>query len=189
MVKQTILLKENSKWISEMNDTYDGLYFAWLTAKLISPSNPTYRDLLKILYKTEFTWIILQDQNRAEDGRELREYFFNETKLPWDEEWYRLPVSVLEVLIGFSDRASFQTNEPVKVWFWRFIQNLGLDEFKRVSKEDREKVEEIIDRFIWRTYDDHGNGGLCPLNETKNDQRKVEIWYQFCEYVFEQGYF
>ncbi len=50
-------------------------YFNWLCAKVIDPHISNYFDLLGLLYRTEFVWIVPKDRNRLEDGLELRDYF------------------------------------------------------------------------------------------------------------------
>lgn len=163
----------------------ENLYFNWLCAKVVDDiTSPVYMDLLTILHRTEFTWVVLMDKNRAADGRELRYYFANETGLGQDDDgWEKQPASVLEVLIYFADRAEFQTDIPQKDWFWVFMENLGLKEFRQVSDEDLPVIESILHTFLNRTYDPRGFGGLFPMSHTKNDQRKKEIWAQFCEYI------
>jgi len=50
-------------------------YFSWLLAKVVLPRSPhtdNYYGLLLVLHTVEFVWAIPGDQNRAEDGLELR---------------------------------------------------------------------------------------------------------------------
>lgn len=166
-----------------MNDSLDDLYFDWLRVKVLAPRDHNYEDLLLLLHKTEFTWVILNDRNRAADGKELRFDFLRETNYPRDQEWVEYPCSVLEMLVGFAQRAAFQTDMPVRDWFWKMIENLRLDDYRQISAGDDLEIQSRLDTFIWRTYNRHGHGGLFPIRHSKDDQRKVEIWYQFCEYV------
>ena len=168
-----------------LKEPLDDAYFRWLCAKVLEPYGRIYHDLLYILYKTEFIPFILEDSHRADDGVELRYDFRMETNTERDDLWEEQPCSVLEVLISFSIRASFQNDEPVKVWFWRFMENLMLDQFRQVSESDVPIIEDILNTFIWRTYDSNGRGGMFPMTQTQNDQRKIEMWYQFFEYMDE----
>lgn len=172
-----------------MPEPIEGLYFNWLRAKVVDPTWPQYMylDLLKILYRTEFVWTIIGDKNREEDGLELRIYFLNETRLEQDPDWQHEPCSILEVLIAFANRASFQTDIPTSEWFWHFLRNLGLEQYRTISDEDLPLIERILNTFVWRIYDPSGYGGLFPLREPLGDQTTVEIWYQFCAYTEEQG--
>ena len=166
-----------------MSEPIEGDYFNWLCAKVLKPGVRQYRDLLKILYSTEFVWIIPGDRNREEDGIELRQYFLNETGWIIDDGWYNEPCSVFEMLIAFSQRASFQTDIPTDVWFWEFMDNLDLRDYRHVNHSIIPLIDEILHDFVWRTYDPSGLGGICPLRMKRRDMRKVEIWYQFCEYL------
>jgi hypothetical protein len=94
---------------------------------------------------------------------------------------------VFEAFYAFAKIASFQTDIPIRNWFWEFIENLQLDQFRQVSKEDYRLIQNALDIFMWRRYDKHGNGGLFPMRNAKHDQREVEIWYQFCDYVKDRG--
>lgn len=169
-----------------MSEPIEAEYFNWLCAKVISPGTVNYYDLIKILYQTEFVWVVPGDRNRREDGLELRQYFLNESNLDKDSTWYNDLCSVLEVLISFAQRASFQTDTPVQEWFWIFMDNLGLSEFRHVSDSDLLVIEEILYNFVWRTYKPDGYGGLFPLDRTEEDQTQIEIWYQFCAWVDEK---
>ena len=165
----------------------DSEYFNWLCAKVMrvevpTPSN-TYWNLLRELHNTEFVWIEMMDENRADDGRELRAEFLSQTGWSTDPEWLRLGCSVLEMLIAFSKRASFQTGRSPKNWFWEMIENLGLKQFNDAVPDRFSDIPNALERFLWRTYEPDGTGGLFPLKNTIHDQRKVEIWHQFCDYL------
>lgn len=170
-----------------MAEPIDVEYFNWLYAKVCVVRGPIYRDVLYILHRTEFVWTIPGDRNRADDGCELRLDFLRASG--WNEEpqWLHQPCSVLEVLIAFSDRASFQTDVPAIDWFWEFMTNLNLAEYRQVSSGDIPIIEDILQTFIWRTYDETGFGGMLPLRGPAQDQRKVEIWVQFSDYLEDRG--
>jgi hypothetical protein len=168
-----------------LREPLDDAYFRWLCAKVLKHHDRMYHDLLLIMYKTEFVWLVSGDQHREADGVELRYDFRMDTNTEKDDIWEAQPCSVLELFIAFANRASFQNDEPVKTWFWRFMENLMLDQFRQVSDSDVPIIEDIIDTFIWRTYDSHGRGGMFPMTQTNNDQRTIELWYQFFEYLDE----
>lgn len=168
-----------------MSEPIEEAYFNWLCAKVKPFHNKNHYELLRILYSTEFVWTVAGDRNRQEDGIELRQYFLNETHYAKDPVWFNELCSVFEMFISFANRASFQTDAPVKDWFWIFMTNLRLNEYRQVSARDASIIEEILYTFVWRTYEPNGDGGLFPLDEPKEDQRDVEIWYQFCAYVDE----
>ena len=143
---------------------------------------------MKQLYVKEFVWLIANDDNRAEDGKELRYEFINEQGIDEvDQAWLDLGCSVLEMMIALARRAAFESDDEVVEWFWRFIFNLGLNNHTDIaytSKTERE-VDNVLDTVIFRTYDADGLGGLFPLTHPRQDQRKVELWYQLAAYLSE----
>lgn len=172
-----------------MNEPFENLYFNWLCAKVTihEPTTPSlsYWTLFRTLHSTEFVWTILGDDNRAADGIELRRDFILAADLPDNKEWrsHHNPCSVFEMLIAFSYRVEFQMSSPASYWFWEFMRNLGLEGCNEASGVTGDEISEILDAFIWRTYDYSGFGGMFPLEHAKRDQRDVEIWYQFCDYL------
>ena len=64
------------------------------------------------------------------------------------------------------------------------ICNLGLDKFDD-KHYNSDYVYEILGKFVRREYDFNGRGGLFPLKNVQNDQRKVEIYYQMLAYLSE----
>jgi hypothetical protein len=163
-----------------MSEELENLYFTWLCAKVEDRRIAPYKRLLKKLHQTEFVWKIIGDDNRVEDGRELRREFLIAADAPDHREWRLDPsCSVLEMLIAFSRRAEYMTDEPADIWFWEFIDNLGL-------KGTERNIDEILYNFIWRTYEYSGHGGLTPLDNPLSDQRDLQIWHQFCDYLIDK---
>lgn len=170
-----------------MTEPIEESYFNWLCAKVARPGFIKYYDLMRILHKTEFVWVVHGDRNREADGLELRYYFLVETNLESEPRWYESPCSVLEVLIAFANRASFLTGIPVRDWFWTFLTNLNINEYIHISQEDELVIEEILYNFIWRLYGFDGDGGLFPIRSPTRNQKEIEIWYQFGDYLEDQG--
>lgn len=172
-------------------EPFEEMYFEWLCAKTLSqdPHVRNYYGLLEVLYRTEYVWIVPLDENRAEDGLELRDYFLTESRQEKDKTWYESPCSVLEVLLAFANRASFQTDLPVRDWFWKFLTYLGLSDYRRVSDGDIPEILSILNRWMNGEIEYNGRGGILPLTNPKRDQSKIEMWWQFCDYVVDQGMF
>jgi hypothetical protein len=172
-----------------MNEPLENLYFNWLCAKVVHVENPTpsltYDTLLRTLHNTEFVWLISGDDNRAEDGVELRRNFLIEAGIPDNPEWRNLGCSMLEMLIAFSKRAEYMTENRAHEWFWIFIRNMELDDCTDASGMTPEEIGEVLYRIVWRQYNYNGDGGLFPISRPKRDQTQVEIWYQFCEYLLD----
>lgn len=177
-----------------MEEPLESVYFNWLYTRVAHEFNPTptltFNILLRELQQTEFVWFLSGDDNRAEDGKQLRLLFANSFSLNLSIEetqlWMQINCSMLEMLIALADRAEFQTGLSTREWFWIFIENLGLKECNDASGIPLTFIKDAIYKVIWRTYDTNGLGGLFPLDETNNDQRKVELWYQLAEYINQQ---
>jgi hypothetical protein len=169
------------------------VYFNWLYNKVAFVRHPTpsltFYTLLRELHRTEFVWVISGDDNRAQDGLDVRSEFMRESSLPHESNWSHIGCSVLEMLIAFSRKAEFETELTAREWFWMFMENLGLREFSDSKKNTERKISVVTETFIWRTYDFNGNRGLFPLTNPTDDQRQVEIWYQFYAYLNETGIF
>jgi hypothetical protein len=174
-----------------MDEPIENLYFNWLYAKVASvdvPPTPTlsFLTLMRVLHSVEFVWLVSGDDNREEDGRMLRKEFLTEAYLEADHDWFDYPSSVLEMLIAFSRRAAFEIEFSPREWFWIFLTNLGLNDLNDASLGVAQKTEAVLETFLWRTYSPDGSGGLFPLQQPPEDQRQVEIWYQFCEWLIDQ---
>lgn len=177
-----------------MSAPLDDRYFEWLYSHIgaVRNRNParSHWHLARQLYVKEFVWLVPNDDNRVEDGRDLRYEFINETGADdVDPNWMGLGCSMLEMLIALSRRASFEHDAKTPdEWFGLMLHNIGLDKYSdaRYSDAVAQDVDETLDRVIYRTYDPTGHGGLFPLSHTFHDQRKVELWYQLAEYLLEE---
>ena len=174
-----------------MDERLENMYFNWLAAKVIRVENPTpsnsYEVLLKTLHNTEFVWLLSGDDNRAEDGKELRREFLIAGDFPDHEEWRTMyPCSVLEMMIAFSRRAEFNSEIPSQQWFWEMLDNLNLKDVNDASAVDPLEIEDVLTHFMFRRYARDGDGGLFPLIRPHQDQTKLEIWQQFCDYLVDK---
>lgn len=133
--------------------------------------------LMKQLHQTYFVWVIPMDDNRAEDGLELR------SRLDYisDED-----CSVLEMLIALAERASHQYGGSPLEWFGTFLENLDLLQFTDGSVYNEYYVDEILHKWMTRDIQPDGSGGLFPLRHPPQDQRETEIWYQMSAYIIEE---
>ena len=178
----------------------DDLYLEWLYRAIGVVSNKnkrrSYWGLAKKLYSTEFLYFIPNDENRAWDGTDLREEFYDETPdAEYDSAWLGQECSMLEMLIALARRADFLADKDsmdggVGGWFWKFMSNVGLDQYtdNTINTGSLEEIEQILDQVNNRTYSRNGVGGLFPSHQIKRDQRKVELWYQLNRYLLENGY-
>jgi len=167
----------------------DDRYFTWLYSQVgvVEERNKsrTYWKLLRRMYQTEFIWLIPNDDNRVEDGRELRYEWMHTEDIRADPEWLALACSFLEMLIALSRRLAFEGEGHPETWFWHLIENLDLMDCTDRVRFDLGEVDDILDRIIYRTYAPDGVGGLFPLRHARRDQRDVELWYQMQAYLIE----
>jgi hypothetical protein len=146
---------------------------------LVENPGPSNHNLFAAAWNTPYEYFVPNDDNRAQDGLDLRGRFERETSIT-------LPnlgkCTMLEFLVALSIRMNetvfdFEDPDQVSDWFWELIENLEVDRFD---------LEEIFQRLNGRKYDyDGGNGGLFPLENPREDQREIEVWYQMMAYLRE----
>jgi hypothetical protein len=172
------------------------VYFNWLYTNAAGRPGHTpstdYQSLFYVVHSTEFVWTVPGDDNRADEGRELRRLFLAQTGIEIlddpDDTWMNLGCSVLEMLHALAKRCAFQTTLGTQEWFWIFLENLGISEItESCYRENAYLVAQRLETFVWRNYDRKGVGGIFPLYRSRRDQRRVELWYQFNEYIEEYG--
>lgn len=150
-----------------------------------------YTRLFEMLYNKSFIATLELDENRCDDGKNLR----------WEfeyEQGYRIrgeldgPCTVLEVILSLaikyaSDIGGGDDQKEVISCFWRMIDNLHLLDFtdEVMDSYGEDEVDDILEQFIDRGYGYDGTGGLFPLDHPKEDQRNVELWYQMSAYLIE----
>ena len=178
--------------MDEMIDSVEYLrYFDWLKSIILPYPGYNHYDLLvEKLFFIKFSPVIKRDENRADDGLYMRndyKYYTDNNDAIFE---YR-PCSILEMLIALSGRMDGGVDICVvnnklesAAWFWRFIENLGLDKFDN-SHYDESRIEIICQKFVERDYDFNGDGGLFPLKNPTEDQRYIEIWSQAQAYLIE----
>jgi hypothetical protein len=172
--------------MNQMNQTnpIDFEYYEWLISQIFIPNGKSYRDLFEIMHNTEFVWTIPNDDNRIQDGLDLRSEFSDNRVLKLNLGG----VTLLEILVSLSRRVAFTAGGNQEQWAWRLLKNLRLTKKSdSLTEEDIGQVKDILDALIWRTYQRDGRGGFFPLKNPEEDQTKVEIWYQMNKYVIEKS--
>lgn len=175
-----------------MSAYLDELYFEWLYSRICSvrarDPRRSYWKLFKILFTKEFVWIIPNDDNRVEDGKDLRYEFLRDKGIePDDKHWLDMGCSMLEMMIAISRRLAFQTSGDPAEWFWEILENLDLAGYNDRVYIPKDRIDEILNRVIYRTYRRSGKGGMFPLMKSDKDQRDVELWYQLSAYLLERS--
>ena len=169
-----------------INDEYFEYRCERIDAKRYARS-VSYRKLLMRLHDTEFTYFIPYDDNRADDGVQLRRRFAlarNDMSLV---DYILGPCSVLEMMVALAVRCETIMDDTsygdrTGQWFWGMINNLGLSSMSD-SKFNKHEVDTIVNRFLKREYERNGKGGLFTVKHSKRDMRSVEIWCQLSWYL------
>ena len=152
-------------------------YFGWLCDKV--DSNGYKVVALAALYNEEFFSLVPNDENRGDDGLDLRKEYIRHSGHRVDGT-----CNALEMVIALARRMAYVVMEPhdsleeisVDI-FWELIANLGLG-----GSESRNQF--LVSRFLNRRYQRNGKGGIFPLQyRTTTDQRDVELWYQMQAYI------
>lgn len=178
------------------------MYLQWLMNKVRCKEYDAdkYFKLFKELFNRYFTWTISLDANRAYDGKILRDGFKKDVidgKLPYisfDDLSYEIffdtQCTTLEMLIGLSYRCEYEVmgepgNEKPYKWFWEFLNNLKLLKYD-YDHFDEKKINNIIDVWLNRDFDNDGKYSIFPLKRPYRDQTKIQIWEQMNQYLNEK---
>lgn len=192
------MLNHNYEVISEA-------YRKWLINKFINKGKRAdiYTKLLYALFHEEYYYLIPNDMNRGEDGKNLRNRFIesrrgqrlaarktiNENDIVESMEMLGKP-NMLEVMVSIclymeDMTRSFVPDNSATYWMGRLIDNLNLadltnDVYDKLNGDIA--VHDAVEKVLSRTYDKLGRGSLFPMRDSKRnrhrDYRDVEIWYQ-----------
>jgi hypothetical protein len=167
-------------------------YFLWLCDQIgisRTRSDPSRRELVWFLHNIVFYGFVPNDDNRAEDGKKLRQYFADQKLGGEDCQCLDGQCTVLEMMVALARRMEESIDSLTERWFWEMVRNLGLQGF---SDDDinptaiRYRNSSKIDDWLERRISTKGEGGLFPLRKSHHkDQRNVEIWYQMQAYLGE----
>jgi hypothetical protein len=158
-------------------------YFDWLTAQIWIPNQRSYGELFSRMHNFEFVWFVPNDDNRLQDGLDLRAEFLNGAKSNLALQW----ATLLEVLVALSRRIAWTAGGDAERWAWTLLKNLRLNKADDPLTEAKEtRINETLYALVWRTYDKSGRGGFFPLKRPTKDQTKLEIWDQMNAYIIEK---
>lgn len=173
-----------------MLDELNNEYFKWLL-QLVS-DKPNYRRLMRHLFYVDFRFTIPMDENRADEGVDLRYSFGRERNYGKQTIQTLLdcrPCSILEMMVALADRCEEhimgdpELGDRTDVWFWSMIRSLGLS-CMYDSRYDALYVDEVLERFLNHRYKRNGEGGLFTIKGNyRLDLRKEEIWQQLNYYI------
>ena len=170
-------------------------YFDWMCNMVVDErhSKKSYSMLLHALDDRDFTYKIAMDGNREASGIDLRYLFGNYAGYQDSliaEALDCRPCSILEMMVALANECEVSIMDDqafgnrTSKWFWDMIKSLGL---ARMTERhfDRGIFNMVIDRFLSRTYQPNGSGGLFTVQHPPKDMRNVEIWYQMMWYLDE----
>lgn len=150
-------------------------YFRWLNAK----SGLENWELAKVLYETDFRWMVDDDKNRAEDGLKWRDRYAMEVgidPLNVSEAVLRDRIrksihgktSCYEVILSLSENLDSMVNEDEEsmtpMFFGILIGNLGL-----LKENSVEKWQKILEKWLDRC----DTFTIFPVTLLENCDRKV----------------
>jgi hypothetical protein len=165
-----------------MTTKIDYDYYEWLVSQIAIPNGKSYKGLFEVMHNTEFHWTIPNDDNRLQDGLDLRSEFLDGRRKILTLQG----VSLLEVLVSLSRRVAFTASGTPRKWAWKLLKNLRLTKSSDpLTDEDISRINDVLDALVWRTYHPSGRGGFFPLKRPEEDQTQIEIWYQMNKYVIE----
>jgi hypothetical protein len=173
---------------------YDNInddYFSWMYDLVCGDRfnrNVSFKRLLWFLHDTEFVFRLPGDENRAEDGIDLRYRFaIDYTTIENAHLYLKGPCSVLEMMIALAFKMEDTMDDPLMgdrtaQWFWNMVVNLGLGSMND-SNFNEPLVHDTIGRFLCREYEPDGKGGLFVIRGCTDDLRYVDLWHQMCWYL------
>lgn len=173
------------------------VYLDWLKS-LVGAEwyGESYHFLLEQLFHTEYFWTVPNDENRAEDGKALREEFTDYFPHFLDNEALVGPPTVLEVLIALARRVDFEVTpiemgEDVTRIFWKLVGNLHLLGFddRLFGYYEVARTDEILSKWMQNKVS-RGRWYSPFWNENPDfNPRKTEIWAQMHHYLAQKGGF
>lgn len=160
-------------------------YYMWLLSKVDNGRGITYSysKLLDFLFSCRYEYAFEMDSNRAKAGESLRALFAMESGL-YLEDVMTGDCTVLEMLIALSDYLAFNTDSHTDAWFWKLIDNLGLND-QRNDSYDENYISSQVYKWMNHDYEPDGEGSLFPLKDPHSDCRNMEVWDQMNAYLVE----
>lgn len=131
-----------------------------------------YYELAKVLHSMDYIWYNKMDENRMYDGIEIRKYYLSDDLgyMPddideYDEYIFPANPSVLEVLVGFSNRLcrdilNWKVSKLIRI----FLENLNL--YKKCTDDD----------YIYETVEMWLNGDISIFGE--DVPKSTDLWSQ-----------
>lgn len=160
-------------------------YHGWL-CRYFGESCCDYSKILKLLDSIPFYALLEMDNNRIQDAYNLRIEYCKQFPMMDYTEFLSRPCSILEVMVALAIRCeTIMTNseeDRTGLWLKYMLQSLGLDNMVDMVYDPVE-ANNVIRKFLQRTYEPNGRGGLFYIPSVGTDLRQIDIWYQAMWYL------
>ena len=174
-------------------------YLCWLMnqCQLEAEGSDGYLYLCEILLDTYFLSLIEFDENRAEEGRSLRdEWAEAEGGDISDIDLVPYTCNMLELILVMARRMAYEMMDSqyeagIGKWVMEILENAGLatfrnDFFETDPEYHRNRIKSILKDIIYRRYLHTGDGGFFPAKYyTEKDYRRMELLTQMNNYLAE----
>ena len=179
--------------------TTEYLCYLMNRAQIEAEGSYGYLKLCEILQDVSFLPILVMDENRCGECRNLRKDFAD----GYDEADEMIKVldwslsesgTILELMIVLSERMNYELSESqyeygTGKWFKEMLANCGLimacnERFEENANQEDE-VRDILDEVNFRKFGWDGEGGFYPLRCPHRDQRYAELIMQMNDYIEE----
>lgn len=158
---------------------FDEVYYSWLVDRGYPTNNVEgYNALFELLFKTEYDPLKEMDQNRRDDGLELRIEWADIFGMDPPKEWFEQPCSILEAIIALAARCEFQSSRFTEnEWVTMLLENMGI---LMNAYELQDNIE-----FVRRVLDDFNDGVANVFPNSVPGSINKELWYQMMDYLSE----
>lgn len=176
---------------------FENRYFEWLMEEAFATDTERgmYEGVCRVLFDIPFYWLIVLDENRAEDASIFRKFERHQldqekhvVEAWWLDQWENATPSVFEVLVGIAERwSAFFDDKTTQYFFSRHLfRNMGFHQFRgNLRRGDAESVRMHVDNWLSRQIEPNGDGSPFPINRNHVDMRTTDIWGQMNAYSFE----
>lgn len=164
-------------------------YMDWIIAQVCDgewEDMAQRRYLFDALDREKFFPACARDENRAEDGANLRQRYLQETGEDAGRGQRRC--SMLEMLAALALRCEeslmidLDVGRRVGRWFFPMLENMA-EPLEHGIFGSPYTVMMACRRLCNRDYAADGKGGLFYIPGFQGDMRKMEIWYQMQAYL------
>lgn len=175
-------------------------YLCWLMNEgQIQAEGPDgYLHLCEVLQGIYFVSLIEFDENRVEEGKELREEWadtYGGDISALEGELIPYTCTALEMIIVMARRMCFEMSDGqyeagIGKWVTELLENAGLaywsnDIFETDPEYSQNRIRSTVNSIIYRRYLYNGEGSFFPLHYNRTDVRKQELLVQMNNYLAE----